>query len=117
MGLFSDALAKIGEGLADASSLDVVTYKGTLKSEGLAKKLENFDDVFKQIDTKADFKLLASTQCKIDGDISAFLDNDITSAELDRHIELVKAGQDTRKASIDFLKDIVGDVTGLQVPK
>jgi len=116
MGVFRTAFKAIGEAIEDASSLDVVTFKGSITAEMIADELP---DTFEKIielakgNTEVKVKLLASTQAKLDGDILAYFDNDITTEETQAHAELVSLGQKNREATIDFVHRVVGlkDIT------
>ncbi len=111
MGLFKDALTKMGEGIKDLSSLDVVTFEGSVQLEA-SDKVTTFDQVMSKAtgNTDVKVKVLASTQTKIDGDIVAFYDKDITQEQMDAHAELIEAAEASRTGTIDFIKSIVGDI-------
>ncbi|MCW9052817.1 MAG: hypothetical protein OQJ91_10995 [Motiliproteus sp.] len=110
MGVFRDAFKTIGEAVTDMSSLDVVTYKGSIEAELSGNKMpENFQDVLNLAGTsEVKLKLLASTQMKLDGDILAYSDTAITPEEAEAHRDLVELGQENRLATIDFVHRVVG---------
>lgn len=111
MGLFKDAFKKIGEGLADASSLDVVTFKGSVEAELNGTNMpENFGAVLDLAakNTAIKVRLLASTQSKLDGDILAYFDSAITPEEANAHNDLVDLAQQNREAVINFVQRVVG---------
>lgn len=117
--VFTKAMENIGTGLADASSLDVTLYQGTVKQESLKDgvKLDKFDTLLKKASAETNFKLLASSQFKLDGDVTMFVDESISlegdNAALKLHMDLVKQGQETRQASVAFLKSIVDSAVDL----
>ncbi len=115
MGLFQTAFKKIGEGLADASSLDVVTFKGSIVAELNASNMpDSFQAVLDLAAKNTDIKvrLLASTQSKLDGDVLVYFDNAITPDEASAHNELVALAQKNREALLDFLHRVVGGDVG-----
>lgn len=111
MGLFTDAFKKIGEGLADASKLDVVTFKGSVAAELTGANMpKDFDAVLNLAAQNTDIKvrLLASTQSMIDGDTLAYFDAAITPEEAAAHNALVELAQSNRESVIDFVQRVVG---------
>ena len=110
MGLFETAFKKIGDGLEDLTSLDVVTFQGSVLLEG-GDIPATFDNVMNAAKGSATVKVkvLASTQCKIDGDILAFYDKDITPQQAEAHADLVALGKQSRQVAVDFVKNVDGD--------
>ena len=111
MGVFKETFQKIGSALADASSLDVVTFRGSVETIASGAELpENFQQVIALAsqNTQVKVKLLASTQTKIDGDILAYFDEDITESEMAAHAKLLELGQQNRAAAMDFVRRVVG---------
>jgi len=110
MGVFQKAFKSIGEAIEDASSLDVVTFKGSIEGE---LNTDDMPDDFKKVIEKAKgntdvkVKLLASTQVKLDGDVLAYFDTGITPEESKAHAELVALAQKTREATIEFVRRVV----------
>ncbi len=110
MGLFQDAFKKIGEAVTDAGSLDVVTYKGRIVADLNGTTMpDTFQKVLDLAASNTSFKvqLLASTQCKLDGDVLAYVDKDITAEEARAHNDLVALAQKHREAVIDFVHRVV----------
>ena len=111
MGVFRDAFKKIGDGIQDAASLDVVTFKGAIEAD---LTTVNMPGTFQKVlelaagATQVKLKLLASTQVKLDGDVLVYFDTGITPDEAKAHAELVSLGQKTREATIDFVHRVVG---------
>ena len=111
MGVFKETFQKIGSALADTSSLDVVTFRGSVATIASGAELpENFQQVIALAsqNTQVKVKLLASTQTKIDGDILAYFDEDITESEMAAHAKLLELGQQNRAAAMDFVRRVVG---------
>jgi hypothetical protein len=111
MGLFREAFKKIGEGLKDASSLDVVTYTGSIETDLDATKMpQDFHQVLALAATNTSIrvKLIASTQSRLDGDILTYLDSGITPEEASAHNDLVELAQQNREAMVDFVLRVVG---------
>jgi len=110
MGLFENALKKIGEAVTDLSSLDVTTYKGSVVIKSNSK-VESFDTVFSaaKANQKSSLKVLASTRVSLDGDIAVFYDEEIEETEKQAHNELVMEATENRRDTINMIRDIVGD--------
>jgi hypothetical protein len=115
MGKFKEAMSTMAEGIQDLSTLDVITFQGSVILEGADQEPAKFAEVMAKAkgNTSAKVKVLASTQTHIDGDIVAFYDTDITEEQRLAHADLVHAGAESRKATIDFVKSIVGDIADL----
>ncbi len=115
MGKFKDAMSAMADGIKDLSSLDVITFEGSVTLEGNDDTPVKFADVMSRAQGNAavKVKVLASTQTHIDGDIVAFYDTDITEEQRLAHADLVQAGAESRKATIDFVKSVVGDIASL----
>ena len=115
MGKFKEAMSKMAEGIQDLSRLDVITFQGSVTLEGADEEPAKFEEVMAKAKGNAavKVKVLASTQTHVDGDIVAFYDTDITEEQRLAHADLVQAGAESRQASIDFVKSIVGDIADL----
>jgi len=115
MGKFKEAMSTMAEGIKDLSTLDVITFQGSVTLEGADKEPLKFAEVMGKAreNSAVKVKVLASTQTHIDGDIVAFYDTDITEEQRLAHADLVEAGAESRKATIDFVKSIVGDIADL----
>ena len=114
MGKFNDAMKGIAEAVEDLTSLDVITFQGRVELEGQGPA-PNFEEVMTKMlgNTSVKAKILASTRMKIDGDIEAFFDQDITAEQKQAHAELVKIAGESRAATITFIRDAIGDISGL----
>lgn len=115
MGKFKVAMQKMADGIGDLSKLDVVTFQGSVTLSSADDAPLTFDKVMTSAmgNTTVAVKVLASTQTCLDGDIVAFYDTDITDAQRLAHADLVLAGAESRKASIEFINSIVGDIADL----
>jgi flagellar capping protein FliD len=115
MSTFKKAMSNLADAVQDLSKLDVITFQGSVTLENDANHPVSFSEVMTQAKGNATVKVkvLASTQTCIDGDIVAFYDTNITEAERMAHADLVQAGAESRKATIDFVKSIVGDISNL----
>ena len=109
MASFKDALDKIAEGLKDLSSLEVVTYKGTIDINAVDLKLggDMIAAVLANAKTKADFRLLACTYFELDADTTVFFDKDITADERAAHQVLVESALSKRDAVVTLFKDAI----------
>lgn len=111
MGVFQSAFKAIGEQIGDLTSLDIVTFKGSIEADMSATNMpDTFEKVLNLAKGNADMKikLLASTQVKLDGDILVYFDNAITLDEAKAHAELLSVAQKTREATVNFVASIVG---------
>lgn len=115
MGKFEKAMSDMAGKIKDLSTLDVVTFQGSVTVEGSDKEPTKFSEVMTKAKGSTDVKVkvLASTQTHIDGDIVAFYDKDITGEERQAHLELIRSGAETRKATIDFVKSVLGDLKNI----
>jgi len=110
MALFEQAFKKIGEAVSDLSSLEVITYTGSVTIKANTK-VDTFDKVFAaaKANQNVDLKVLASTRVNIDGDIVAFYDSEIAEEEKLAHNQLVVEATDNRRDTVDMVRDILGD--------
>lgn len=113
MATFEDAYNTIRDGIKDLSSLDVVTFKGSVRAKLTGDAMpEDFQAVLKLAgQAGADVTLLASTQTKIDGDVLAYFDAAITPEETRAHAELIAIGEKNREATIEFVRRVVQHIT------
>lgn len=109
MASFKEALDKIAEGLKDLSSLEVVTYKGSIDIQGVELKLHGdmIESVLNNAKARADFKLLACTYFELDADTTVFFDKDITAEERAAHQVLVESALSKRDAVVALFKDAI----------
>lgn len=110
MSLFATAFKNIGNAVENISSLDVITFKGTVKITSTTE-LDDFDKVLTaaRSNSDVDLKLLASTRVKLDGDVTVFYDQDISDAEVASHEKLVSEAAENRRETVLMIKDILGD--------
>ncbi|MCP4622902.1 MAG: hypothetical protein GY850_05160 [bacterium] len=113
---FKNVLSNIAEGIKDLSSLEVVTYKGTISIGGGADGVvpDKFDNIIKNAKAQPDFKISACTYVALDGDTQVFYDQEITPAEMEAHHDLVDIARQNRQAVVDLFKDAILDLaTGI----
>ena len=106
MGTFKDAFNNIAKGLEDLSSLEVVTYKGTINLTTLSDGAK-FDDVLKNAKAQGDFRIIANTKSQLDGDTRAFYDTNATAAEIEAHNALVDSATEKRAAVIKIFESLI----------
>ncbi len=106
---FKNVLSNIAKGIEDLSSLEVVTYKGTISIEGGADGAvpDNFENIIKNAKAASDFKISACTHVALDGDTKVFYDQEITPSEMDAHHDLVDIARQNRQAVVDLFKDAI----------
>jgi triacylglycerol esterase/lipase EstA (alpha/beta hydrolase family) len=113
---FQQVFDEIADGIKDLSSLEVTTYKGKIELKSVltaGKKELKFDDILQQIASgNASIRLVASTKSEIDGDITAFLDQDATPTEVAAHTQLVDSANVKRSALIQVVTSIVHSAAG-----
>lgn len=110
-GVFSEAFKGIANAISDFSSLEVTTYKGTVKIAGTGLPT-NFDDILAKASAEANFKLLASTKAQLDKDTTRFFDESATAEEKAEHNQLFESAKASRQAIVDlFTSAITKDLT------
>ena len=107
MGTFKDAFDKIADGVADLSSLEVVTYKGQITIDSSGAVPTNFDDIIKMAKAEANFQITACTYVALDGDMRVFYDKEITGKEIEDHRGQVEIARTNRQAVLDLFKDAI----------
>ena len=109
---FKNVLSNIAEGIKDLSSLEVVTYKGTISiGSGAGGAVpDKFDTIINNAKAQAEFKISACTYVALDGDTKVFYDQEITAVEMDAHHDLVDIARQNRQAVVDLFKDSIIDL-------
>jgi hypothetical protein len=109
---FENVLSNIADAIEDLSSLEVITYKGTISIEsgGDGAVPDKFDNIIDNAKMQADFKIAACTNVALDGDMKVFYDQEITSGEMKAHHELVNVARQNRQAVVDLFKDAINDL-------
>ncbi len=109
---FKNVLSNIADGIKDLSSLEVITYKGiiAIESGGDGAVPDKFNTIIENAKMQADFKIAACTYVALDGDMKVFYDQDITSADMEAHHELVNIARQNRQAVVDLFKDAITDL-------
>lgn len=112
MGAFKDAFDKIGNAIQDITTLEVISYKGSIKVTAGGAYPGDFDAIMTQATASADFKVNACTRSQLDGDMQVFYDTDITQTDIDAHLALVDTARKNRQAMVDLFKDAIGTAVG-----
>lgn len=114
---FQRLLSNIGEVIADAASLEVVTFTGDFSYK--ANQVVNNDvnkvrinNVLKlmTLESTVDLKLIAYTNVKIDSDVTTFVKSDLSQDDnelLKLHKEMIESSKASRQAVINMVKDLV----------
>ncbi len=109
MGIFKNAFNSIAKGIEDLSSLEVVSYKGTILIKAGDAYPETFDKIMENASVQADFKIIACTTSELDGDVKLFYDQDITQSDMDAHLKLVEAAHKSRQGVIEMFKNAIAN--------
>jgi len=114
---FQKLMSNIGEVIADAASLEVVTFTGDFKYK--ANQVINnevnkvrINNVLKlmTLESGVDLKLVAYTNIKIDSDVTTFVKSDLSQDDSDLlklHMEMIESSKASRQAVINMVKDLV----------
>lgn len=115
MGKFREAMSAMAGKIEDLSTLDVITFEGSVTLTASDDQPVKFAQVMDKAkgNTDVNVKVLASTQTHIDGDIVAFYDTEITEEQRLAHADLVQAGAESRKSTIDFVRSVLGSIADL----
>ena len=108
MSKFKEAFDSIARGVEDLSSLEVISYKGTISIKAGDAYPETFDKILDNARAQADFKIMACTTSELDGDVKFFYDKDMTKSDMDAHLQLVEAARKSRQGFVDMFKDAIG---------
>jgi len=116
-GGFKKLLSKIGDVIGDAASLEVATFTGNFEykaSEIVRNGVDKveIENVLKQmtISNKANLRLVAYTNVKIDSDISTIVKSDLSEADaelLKLHMEMLQSSKESRQAVITLVTDLI----------
>jgi hypothetical protein len=108
MSKFDGFVESIGKTIEDFSQLNVRTFSGDLTTtiNGVADDLSDLDTLLKKGVTAGTISIQASSTLKIDGDIDQIYDTNITSEMQEIHDKAVTTGKESRKAIVDFLKEL-----------
>lgn len=114
---FQKLLSNIGEVIADAASLEVVTFTGdfSYKANQVINNEVNkvrINNVLKlmTLESDVDLKLVAYTNVKIDSDVTTFVKSDLSQDDNDLlklHMEMIESSKTSRQAVINMVKDLV----------
>lgn len=112
MASFKEAFDKIAEGISDLTSLEVTTYKGTVKLAAADVKAASFDKILDSAVSQGNLTLVASTRAKLDGDTTVFYDKDASPAEISAHNQLVDSAAAKRTALVQLFQSAIVKVVG-----
>ncbi|GAA5173200.1 hypothetical protein GCM10025771_00160 [Niveibacterium umoris] len=101
---FKEAFEKIADGLEDLSSLEVVTYRGTIKIEATDVTALSFDKILQNAKAQAGFRVVASTKSRLDGDTRAFYDDNATASDIAAHNALWDSASAKRAAVVQIFE-------------
>lgn len=114
---FQKLMAKIGDAIEDAASLEVTTFTGDFSFktrqvvQGGVDKFE-INNVLKgmAVQNKTDIKLVAYTNVKIDADVSTIVKSDLSESDTDLlklHSEMMESSKSSRKAVIEMVSNLI----------
>lgn len=114
---FQKLMAKIGDAIEDAASLEVTTFTGDFSFktrqvvQGDVDKFE-INNVLKgmAVQNQTDIKLVAYTNVKIDADVSTIVKSDLSESDanlLELHAEMMESSKSSRKAVIDMVANMI----------
>jgi hypothetical protein len=109
MTTFKEVFDAIADGLKDLSSLEIVTYKGTINVKANNVDLKAFDSMFDNAKGNADFKVVALTKSKLDGDLMMFYDVSASNEEKEAHNKLWESALQKRAAVIKMFETAIVD--------
>ena len=114
---FQKLLANIGEVIADAASLEVVTFTGDFNykaNQVISNEVNKvrINNVLKlmTLESDVDLKLVAYTNVKIDSDVTTFVKSDLSQDDNDLlklHMEMIESSKTSRQAVISMVKDLI----------
>lgn len=97
-------LDAIVEALGDLTSLEVITYRGTIALTLDDKKRPDFEKMLAASQAAGTMKIIAATNSRVDGDLSTFMDTDATTTDLATHHQFVESAIAKRQALLELLK-------------
>jgi len=114
---FHRLIAKIGDVIEDAASLEVTTYTGdfTFKTRQIVKAgVDKFDinEVLKSmaIQNQTNIRLIAYSNVKIDSDVSTIVKSDLSESDaelLKLHTAMMQASKESRQAVISLVTNLI----------
>ena len=114
---FHRLMAKIGDVIEDAASLEVTTYTGdfTFKTRQIVRSgVDKFDinSVLKgmAIENKTNIRLIAYTNVKIDSDVSTIVKSDLSESDaelLKLHTAMMESSKESRQAIISLVTNLI----------
>ncbi len=114
---FQRLMAKIGDAIEDAASLEVTTYTGdfTFKTRQIVQSgVDKFDinNVLKgmAIQNQTNIKLIAYTNVKIDSDVSTIVKSNLSESDaalLKLHTAMMESSKESRQAIISLVTNLI----------
>ena len=114
---FRGLMAKIGDVIEDAASLEVTTYTGdfTFKTRQIVQSgVDKFDinSVLKSmaIENRTNIRLIAYTNVKIDSDVSTIVKSDLSESDtelLKLHTAMMESSKESRQAIISLVTNLI----------
>jgi|GEM_PF-2490435 len=114
---FQKLLSNIGEVIADAASLEVVTFSGDFNYKARQVITNDVNKVkinnvlkLMTLESDVDLKLVAYTNIKIDSDVTTFVKSDLSQDDNDLlklHMEMIESSKTSRQAVIQMVKDLI----------
>lgn len=114
MGVFK----KLGEGIADLTSLEVVTLTGTVQVKINDARNENGEKsgsiidwttlIEQANDTSGNVSLVAATKVEFDGDTQQFAADGASQTLLDTHQQAVENAKDVREGLVSMFRSLLG---------
>jgi len=111
------AIEGLVEAIKDLSSLEVVSFSGTLTAEimaGTGGNVINWDKLVKAAKPNGKVKLMVASKFECDGDAKLFTTSEAVSQDIRiAHDQAVQAGRQIRKDILDLVGDSINSVAGL----
>lgn len=111
-----EAIKKLMAAVEDLSSLEVVSFSGTLTAEitsGSGGNVINWDKLVKAAKPNGKVKLMMASKFECDGDARLFTTSDGVSGDIrTAHDQAVQAGRQIRKDILDLVGDLITDAVG-----
>lgn len=112
-----DAVKGLVNAVQDLSSLEVVSFSGTLTAEittGAGGNVINWDKLVKTAKPDGKVKLMIASKFECDGDAKLFTTSEAVSQDIrTAHDQAVQAGRQIRKDILDLVGDSIKSLAGL----
>ena len=109
-------LARVKDGIADLTELEVHTVTGVIEKKFLTTpggagndkgaSILNWEELIKEaVETTGTVRLAAATSVKFDGDTNLFIGAEVPESILNAHAKAVEAAQEVRRGLIEVFKE------------